>query len=479
MSNLAKTVFKNTLWLTSSEILSGALLFLLTVFIAKYLGAVDYGKLGFALSLTTLLGVIIDFGFNPLMTREVSRDLSLGPKYLNNILLLRLLLGVGFLILCFTIVALLRHEPTLSLVVLLIGGSVLLNQLLFALNGIFRSHQQMKYEALGRVLFATVVFLIGGVLLITKASLVAFAVNYFIATLCSFLYLLAVTRRRFFPVRLEIDLAFWKHLLSEAWPFALSTIFISIYYYMDTVMLGLMGFDQEVGWYSAAYKIVLFLLLFASILANVFYPLISKLYTEDRQKLEKLLSNFARLTLQIAFPLGVGGMLLGPQIISLFFGEEFAGAGLAFQILVWTVSVIYISIVFGNTLQAINRQKLYMWGVGTGSVLNIVLNFLLIPRFTLYGASVATLASEIFVFLFMFISLRKTLRFPFFRHVAKPALAAMGMAIALLVLPSLPVLVSVGVGAMIYVILLFVFKGISEEERELFAQLFNKKTSSS
>lgn len=475
MSHTARTIIKNTAWLGLAEIISAALNFIPTVWIARYLGSAQYGMLSFAVTLTALFALLVDFGLSLLTTREVARDRSQAGKYLNNILTLRIVLGAVYILLMVAIALISGREPIIVHLILLLAVSTVFNNLTQAFASIFRGFERMEYEAIGRVLLSFTLAALGLYFVITKGELLVFGWIYVISSFVALAFSAWIARMKFTSYRLAVSRDFWKYLIKESWPFVLSMVFVSIYYYMDSVMLGFMKQDTQVGWYNADYKIVLFLLLFVGIIFNSFYPLISRLYKEPLERLRDLLSDFSKLMITLAVPLGFGGLILARPIIRLIFGEEYLGGVLAFQILIWSAVIVYSTVAFGNSLLACDRQKVYVRGVGLGAAVNLVFNIILIPQFSLNGAATATVLAEMTVFIYMYINLRRIVTVPLFPFLPRILVATLAMSVALLVFKALPVLALIVIGALVYGVILIIVGGINRREINLFRTIIGRK----
>jgi len=275
--------------------------------------------------------------------------------------------------------------------------------------------------------------------------------------------MLSVVWRKFSRFRISFDIQFWKYLIKLSYPFAFSAIFITIYYSMDSVMLGLMGRHEDVGWYNAAYKPILFLTMINSFLVGSTFPVMSRLFKESIEQLKTFLNNYMRFILIIAVPIALGGALLGEKLILLMFSEEYIEAVLAFQILIFTLSIILVSVIFGNSIQACDRAKTYMWGVGLGAIFNIVLNLILIPSFSLYGAAIATLVSELVVLIYMSSKLNQTIKVYFLKYLFKPVFSSVIMVVILNFI-DLNFFIMVIIGVIIYLGVMLVVKGIRLDE---------------
>ena len=96
-----QTIFKNMSWLLISQIIASVCGFVWTILMARYLGVDNYGILGFAISITGILGIIDDLGISTHIIRHISTDYESAPKYLGNTIPLKVIFGGIKLILTF------------------------------------------------------------------------------------------------------------------------------------------------------------------------------------------------------------------------------------------------------------------------------------------------------------------------------------------------------------------------------------------
>ncbi|MFA6098553.1 MAG: flippase [Patescibacteria group bacterium] len=470
-----KVIFKNVVWLSVSEVINSVLLYLFTVLVAKYLGAEKYGQISFALSASTLFAVLIDFGLGVFTIREVSRHIELSKKYFSAIFSLRLVLSVFYIGLMFLIAAISHKGAVVVYLVMLTAIYMVIYNLTQACVAIYRSQEKMNFEAISKVLYSIILF--GGGLLVTwkTLDLVYFGWVYVFASFAALIYSLIVLHKYFVKISFSFDYKFWQYLIKQSWPFTLSLVFVNIYYFMDSFLLGLLSGDKEVGWYNAGYKIVFFVLLFANVFVGVFFPVISKLYKESVARLKLLLGNFSKLMIIIAVPLGFGVTIIGPKLLVFIFGEDFSGGGLAFQILMWGAAVTYLNTVYGNSLQACDRQKTYAKGVGLGAAVNLILNLILIPFYSLNGSAAATLVTALVLLFYMYFKFRKIVSVKFTPYLLKPVLAAIGMGIFLYVFRNMNILLILFGGIVIYFVLLLITGGITRQEISFYRSLMKKQ----
>jgi O-antigen/teichoic acid export membrane protein len=172
---------------------------------------------------------------------------------------------------------------------------------------------------------------------------------------------------------------------------------------------------------------------------------------------------YVKVAFSISIPMAIGGTILARPLIELFFGAQYIPGAIAFQILVWNLTVI---LGLGVLMNATNRQKKLLIGTGLGALANVILNLALIPKFSLVGASIATLLTEILTLIYFVHESRKIISLPIIRYVYKPAITGVVMGVSLIIL-HLQVLLEILVGIAIYTVLFLIIKGLSEEDIHL------------
>ena len=157
--NQIQTIFKNMSWLLISQIIASVCGFVWTVLMARYLGVNNYGILGFAVSITGILGVIDDLGISYYIVRQISTDNESAPKYLGNSLPLKIIFATIKLILTFIILILLKTDEFTILITLLFSFEMIIKSYINSLNGAFQAFENTKFQGIGITLMNTTTLL--------------------------------------------------------------------------------------------------------------------------------------------------------------------------------------------------------------------------------------------------------------------------------------------------------------------------------
>jgi len=473
--NTVQRIAKNTGVLFTSQVISKLLGFFFIMYTARYLGAEGFGILSFALAFTGIFGIFSDLGLRPLTVREVARDKSLASKYLGNITVMKLILVViTYGLIALTINLLDYPEQTIK-VVYLIALSIIFNAFSQMFYSIFQACEKMEYQSLGQILNSALM-LSGALFAISQGlSVIFFAYIYFLVSGVVLGYNFVISTWKFVKPKVEVDWSFWKPTIKRALPFAISGIFLMIYFWIDRVMLSLIRGNAVVGYYSAAYNLVNALTLIPSAFVISIYPLMSNYFKTSKNSLNKLYQHSVRYMYILGLPIATGTVLLSRRIIYIVYGSEFMPSAYALNVLILAGFFVFVDIVLGKMLLSINRENVNMINAGVGAVLNVILNLLLIPKMSLIGAAVATVVTEFYFFLVAsyFIS-KAQYKIKFSKIIPKPLLAAFGMGLFIHYFNQASLSLLISVSALIYFAILYSSKYLSDDMVLIKKALFGK-----
>lgn len=477
--NTVQRIAKNTGVLLISRIASGVLGFFFVMYTARYLGAEGFGILSFALAFTGIFGVFSDLGLSTLTVREVAREKTLASKYLGNIAVMKLILVIITLGLLALIINLLGYPEQTVKVVYLVALSVFLNAFSGLFYSIFQAFERMEFWSVGTILNSASL-LVGALFAISHGlSVVGFALIYFLASAIVLGYGAAILIGKFAKPKIEVDWRFWKSTIKEALPFGLTSISILIYYQIDKVMLSLMVNNKVVGYYSAAYVLVSALLFFYGAFHSSIFPLMSKFYLVSNEAFKLTFQKSVKYLWIIALPIGAGTTLLANRFIILIYGSGYAPSVIALQILVWAHVIVYMNS-FACVLNNIGKQILVTKQTVFCAFLNIIMNLILIPKYSYIGASIATVITEFFAFLILDYYVSKTefkLSNKNFSIIfLQIIIATLVMAIFIIHYKSLNLAVLVLLSMIIFFITLYFIKGIDKEDIQFVVELIKGST---
>lgn len=471
-----KKIARNSLFLLSGQVASIVFGFFYFIYMARYLGAKDLGILSFAISFTVIIGLLGDLGLSSLMTREVSRNQSLAPKYLGNIFLIKFLLAIVTFAVVAVAINILGYSGQTIKVVYIITLSNIAASFTQMFNSIFQAFERFEYQSIG-IILNSVLMLVGIFFAIWQNfDLIYFAFVYLIVGIIVLVYSLIFCLWRFAIPSLKIDWAFWRQIILESIPFWLNSVFVIIYFKIDMVMLSTMDGDTVVGWYAASYRLIDALSFIPAVLMSIMYPVFSKFHVSSRDSLEFAFKKSFKLLAIIAIPIGIGTTILAERIILLIYDAQYFPSVTALQILIWASVLSFINYTPATYFSSTDRQRALMLFTFAGAILNIILNFILIPRFSYNGAAIATVSTELVVGLLMISNIHKiqNLFALLTDFILKSLVAGVFMGIFLLIFQNLALILLILLAAILYFIALYIVNGFETEDINLFKQVLGR-----
>ena len=175
----------------------------------------------------------------------------------------------------------------------------------------------------------------------------------------------------------------------------------------------------------------------------------------------------------------IGRARLAPEIILLIFGKGYEGSIIALQVLIWTTLFVFANSAFVQLFQSINKQFTVTKIIGLGTLLNVILNILLIPKFSLVGAGIATALAELTFTILLIISTYKLGHGVKIHELAiflvKVIISGLIMGVFILLLKSIANLfLLILVATILYFFVLYIINGIKEEDIQILKEIIFK-----
>lgn len=473
----ARRVTKNTSVLFIAQLVTYVIGFFITMYTARYLGIEGFGILSLALSITAITGIFADLGLGSLMVRELARDKSLTSKYLSNTLIMKVILSFLTIGITILMVYIFKYPEPTSTVIYIITLSMLINVFNGIINAVFQAYESMEYISVGTILNS--VLMLGGTLIgiYYKFDILFFATIYVIANLLTLISTILIYVWKFSLPKIKVDLSFWKPTIKEAWPFGVAGIFVIIYYQINSIMLSLMSGNEAVGLYNAAYRLIFLFLALYNVYIIAIFPVMSSFYKTSKDTLRFAFERSFKYLLIISIPLTIGTTLIANKIILLVYGASYLPSVLALQVLVWTIIFMFLNGLAGNLLGSVNRQQVVTKITGFGAVFNILLNLILIPKFSFVGASAATVITEFSMLpLIMYVMLKTehtTLK-PLLKDLPKIIISSGIMAIVVILLNSLNIFLLIIIAIIVYFIAIYLTKTLDASDIKIVKSIINK-----
>lgn len=469
-----QTIAKNTFWLTVSNVGGRLIKAVIIIYSARILGAHEWGLFSYAVSFAALLTIFTDFGIGPILTRETTRtnDPIKKSEIISTAFFIKLaLLMMSILLVIFvaphfsTIKEATFLFPIISLIIIfdtLQGFS-------FSLT---RALEKMELEAAFYLLTNILIVVFGFLTLRFYPTVQFFAYAYALGVGIGSIATLFSLRKYFGKLFSYFQIKLIRPILSASWPFVISGLLGSLMININILLIGFFLSSEQVGIYSAADRPIQLLYVLPAILATSVFPTFARLAISSQEKMRSALERVLSLAFLFSFPLALGGLVLGGDIIRVVFGQEYTPAVSSFRVLVVTISINFTTAILSNAIFAYNRQKDLIKFAALGGITNIVLNLILIPKIGILGSAWATLAAQLISNFYLSSRVKKLTPFRVAGKIKKVAIAALIMAVAVFGLHRLGVNLALNIltGIVVYFFLLYLMKERLLKEIKLILQ---------
>lgn len=391
-----KTFVKNFGSLFFSELFSKIMQFIIFVVLAREYGSIEFGTFGFGLSMAFFISIFVDFGLHRLLIREISRNKTEANRYLMHGLYIKLILLPVVFLFIFIYFNIFSYSKNTIIVTLYLCGSTIINSFNQVPLAVFRAFQKMEFDAIIKTLRSIILF--GGLLFLLayKQPLVSVAQLFLFIEILLFIVSLYIIIKYFIKINFIFSIKLALDLISKTKYFALAVAFTSIYFYIDTIMLSIFHTQQSVGIYTAAYQLIIGLIFIPSMFSVVILPITS---LKNKNSLQSIYNRANKYMLYSSALISTVLLFFSNELIHILYGPQYQEASKVISILSFFVILKFINITTGTILISLNMESKKLFAQFVTVLSNIFLNLLLIPKYGIIGAAVATLITECIFFL--------------------------------------------------------------------------------
>jgi len=399
--------FINTSWLFGEKILRMVVGLFVGIWVARYLGPEQFGLFSYAQSFVGLFTAIATLGLDGIVVRELVKDDTRRDELIGTAFWLKLMGAFGVLIVLAIAVNFTSNDSYTNSLVFIIASATIF-QSFNVVDMYFQSKVLSKYIVYANVISLFISSIVKIAFILNEAPLIAFAwVILFDSFILASGFIYFYLKNRCHSEQLEhhsvldTESSFaWGFnkstalsLLKDSWPLILSGIVISIYMKIDQVMIKEMMSAEAVGQYAAAVQISEAWYFIPMVIASSLFPAIINAKKQSEElyyaRLQKLYSLMVWLAIAIALPM----TFLSDWVVHFLYGEQYNQAGSVLMIHIWAGVFVFLGVASGKWLLSENLQIFSTVNTSIGMIVNVWLNYILIPKIGVLGAAWATLIS--------------------------------------------------------------------------------------
>lgn len=390
-------MLKDSYYMLASSVLRLATQVLLFIVLARMWGAEKFGTFVYPLVISTLVVIVVDYGFGLQVLRDVGKTAERVKEIIWGALCLKVALSAVVLLLALVLTVWMPCTHGFRILLWLLLPAAVLGSFGLLLNLPFRA-LGLFHEETTVVLWANLVhFMLVGTLALLRFDTVVVAGGFLVSKLFYLVLSWRAYRRLIGRTKLPcVTLGYLLGTLRTGFPFAIHIALASLYFQVDTLIIHSFLGPEGVGVYQAGLRIMVGGLVLADVLGNVYIPRLAQ--ASDSTK--SLVEIGTRMTRHLLVPGALGFTLLivfARWLNSLIYGAGYEGVAELLPLMGVVFFLRYLGVSYGALLTVANRQMVRAVGVSVAVVVSIGLNFLLIPSLGLRGAVLASIITHVVI----------------------------------------------------------------------------------
>ena len=470
-------------------ILSKIFNYLYRLIVARYLGPDSYGLLNLGFAVFGFFSAISLLGFPSAVLRFVSfyngkndseRIKGTVISCLKITLPLSLISMVIMYLFADYIAVNIFHNPSLSSIIRIFSFLVPIMVIISNFENMTQAFQKVKYNIFIRnVSESGIQFLITLILFLLGFGLIGAVYGYLFALLSSALIFIYLVQKKVFPIigKKIKAITNYKEIILYTWPLTFVSIIGMIQSWGDNIFIGVFKTASDVGLYNAALPMANLLLIAPTTITFLFIPIITGLYAKNQKEgMEEIYKTTSKWIFFLNLPVLIILTLFSKQVLLVLFGQLYVSGYLVLIVLSLGFFIYSLLQQPSGVLQSIKKTKFLLVNSALVTAIHVILNIMLIPRFGIMGAAIATVI--LFVLWYTILTVKTyscTKMHPFSKVLLRAFMAAaiafiIGLIFKLLlkIQTAWLSLVSIGtISLIIYLVLLFSFGSVTKEDRKM------------
>jgi O-antigen/teichoic acid export membrane protein len=477
MSISRQKIVNNVSALMVSQAIGWGLGLLITIFLPRYLGVENWGKLSLAGSFWVIISNFATFGMDTYLTREIARDRNRLDLLLSQTIFLRILFFITGSIFLAVYLKFTGYSLDTLQVIAILGLNCFINLMSSGISATVQALERMEILAIGSVLSHTLITLFSFIAIFMGFGIAPLAwMHSIIAMVILFFWIYSLMRLH--PYQFQFSLENIKGFLAVSFSFFLLYIFINLYHQVDIVIISLLVDEKGVGLYSVADKLLGTIFFVPTIFMTVLFPTFSRLSKENVDALLNLFRKAFNMMIWTGTVLGLGTFVISNQIVLLIYGSEFERSGPVLALKAVITTCTFGNIILGMYLMSTDRQKSWLTVLAIGTITQIPLSVYFVPLFEkmftngVLGAALSCVITEAGMMvagtgLLPKQAINKSTLFYFLRTF----LAGVGMVFGTWWFRNEFILIPIVIGCVLYLLLSQVLKLFSGEEWQIFLEI--------
>lgn len=388
-------VLKNASWIIVCRVAQSVLSMVVTILTARFLGPSNYGIINYAASIVAFFVPFMQVGLNFILVQAVIQNDDREGEVMGTALAMSLASGVLSVIGVFAFVMVANYNDPTTIIVCVLYSLLLIFQALEHFQYWFQAKLLSKYTSITMLVAYFVVSAYKIYLLLTGKSVYWFAVSQALDYAIIAFALFAIFNK-VSGVKLSFSKEMAKKMFDKGKHYIFPTLMVTLYANIGKVMLTLMTDEAICGFYSAAVMCVGMATFVYNAIIESIRPVILEAKKKGDESYKKMLTALYSFIIYLALLESIFLTIFPKLIVNILYGADYAATIPLLRVLAWYLIFSYIGLVRNVWILAEEKEK-HLWKINLGgAIVNLVLNFILIPILGAMGSAITALITQIF-----------------------------------------------------------------------------------
>lgn len=388
-------IAKNSAWMVTETIIQMIVSLVINKVVSKYLGVSNYGIINYGISFLNFFNAICTLGLGTIAIKYLVNEKEKQGEIIGTCIGMRLISSFISVLIISSLVFILKKGNSIIITVSIIQSFSLLTDTFNTINWWNQYKLQSKLSAMATFIAYVITALFKVILVCTKKSVVWFAFSNIIQSTIIAIVLYIIYKKQKCP-KFSFSMKRGKVLLKESYHFIISGLMVAIYAQTDKIMIGSMIDDMSaVGLYSVSVTIMQLWAFLPTAIINSFKPALLEIRNNSYERYMVKLKQLYSIIIWLSLAYTAFVFLFGKYIVLILYNKDYLDCLTSLRLVIFGVLFSFIGVIREFWLVCEGKQKYAKYFALFGALGNVILNLLLIPRYGITGAAIATLSTQI------------------------------------------------------------------------------------
>jgi O-antigen/teichoic acid export membrane protein len=378
----------------SSRLIANVFIFLL---IPRFYEPEAFGQFTFAHTLSNTLIILADFGFDILLTIELARNRNDASRIFRRFFTLKGIFSFSAIIVMWAFAFTFDVTASSKNLIIIFSFFLFFTTLTNFFYALFKGFEKFEYETNVSLIMNISLLIITIVFIFFRVNIIWLAVGFVVSRIIGFASGLIFSKKVFPEIRYQPLLEGFSNVKGDMLVFGFHLFFSYLFFQLDTILLTLWKGEYYVGIYQSAFKLIMLPLVIPEILINVLLPVLSRMFKENPIQWEKTGYYMNKILLIVVIPISIILFIYTKEILNLIYGFKYVEAEPILKIFAVIIFIRFSLEPFALMLTTSNRQRFRLYTVIAATILNFLLNWYFIHKYSVKGAALVSLITNSFV----------------------------------------------------------------------------------